>query len=327
MLISLLIIFIFRLLISTTSLEFSIYILFVCLIVYNFVLELWIAMAFISPGNKKKMFNENGWQSSYHNLSTKIHVKSYFDDVKRPLVIIIHGWRSGAISMEGRANKYIQMGMHVMIFEMPGHGASEPVAKWTAGHAAVTFHEFFESIESSFNMDAVSEIYFHGHSMGGFVLLKFNKLIGSNSQYEKISGYILESPLTCYSFIFEETIRQMFIPKFLINKYWKRLRMHFNKVNPKLTSVMDLREVDVPLWGSITNDLLLVQAEQDDILGRRHYDALVDVQNDSTVNESTFDHYLVTSLTHAKSRNNSDRDIIIGAWLAERIHSDSLTSA
>jgi hypothetical protein len=90
---------------------------------------------------------------------------------------------------------------------------------------------------------------------------------------------------------------------------------------------MDLREVDVPLWGSITNDLLLVQAEQDDILGRRHYDALVDVQNDSTVNKSTFDHYLVTSLTHAKSRTNSDRDVIIGEWLAERIHSDSLTSA
>ena len=327
LLLSLLVIFTVRLLISSTFLEAGIFISFLCLIFYNFILELWIAMAFISPGNKKKMFNENGWRSSFHNLSTNIHVKSYFDDVKRPLVIIIHGWRSGAISMEGRANKYIQMGMHVMIFEMPGHGASEPVAKWTAGHAAVTFHEFFESIESYFNMDDVSEIYLHGHSMGGFVLLKFNKLIGSNSQYQKISGYILESPLTCYSFIFEETISQLFIPNFMINNYWKRLRIHFNSVNPKLTSVEDLSEVDVPSWGSITNDLLLVQAEQDNILGRRHYDALVDVQNDSSDNESTFDHYLVTSLTHAKSRTNTDREIIIGDWLTERIHSDSLTSA
>lgn len=313
--------------ISSTLLELIICLAFSFLIFYNLILETWIAMAFISPGNKKKMFKENGWSSSYHNLSTNIHVKSYFDDVKRPLMIIIHGWRSGAISMEYRANKYIEMGMHVIIFEMPGHGASEPVAKWTAGHAAVTFHEFFESIESCFNMDDVSEIYFHGHSMGGFVLLKFNNLNGSNSQYEKINGYILESPLTCYSFIFEETISQLFIPRFLVNQYWNRLRTHFNSVNPKLTSIYDLKEVDVPLWGSIKDDLLLIQAEHDDILGRRHYDALVDVQTGSTDNESTFDYYLVTSLTHAKSRANSDRDELIGDWLSERIHSDSLTSA
>ena len=199
-------------------------------------------MAFISPGNKKKMFTNSNWQSTFHNLSTQIHAKSHFDEVKRPLVIIIHGWRSGAISMQGRAEIYLKMGMHVIIFEMPGHGASEPVAKWTAGHAAVTFHEFFEAIESKFNMDLVSKIFLHGHSMGGFVLLKFNKLTASNNQYEKICGYILESPLTCYSFIFNETIKQLLIPRFLVNQYWKRLRMHFNTVNPKLTSVEDIIE-------------------------------------------------------------------------------------
>ena len=86
-------------------------------------------MAFISPGNKKKMFTETGWSSSYHNLSTQIHAKSHFDEIKRPLVIIIHGWRSGAISMQARAETYTKMGMHVIIFEMPGHGASEPVGK------------------------------------------------------------------------------------------------------------------------------------------------------------------------------------------------------
>ena len=318
---------VFFLVASSSFFEYSITILLSLILSYNLILELWIGMAFISPGNKKKMFAETGWNSSFHNLSTQIHAKSYFDKVKRPLVIIIHGWRSGAISMQGRAETYIKMGMHVVIFEMPGHGASEPVSKWTAGHAAVTFHEFFESLESQINMDLVSKIFLHGHSMGGFVLLKFNKLASSNEQYNKICGYILESPLTCYSFIFEETIKQLFIPRFLVKQYWKRLRLHFNTVNPKLTSVDDITEVDIPFCGSINNDLLLIQAEHDNVLGRRHYDRLVDVQSNLKESHFTFDKHLVPSLTHAKSRKNIDRDVIIEDWLKERIHSDSLTSA
>ena len=313
--------------ISSSFFQYFVIVSISIILAYNFILELWIGMAFISPGNKKKMFTNSKWQSSFHNLSTQIHAKSHFDEVKRPLVIIIHGWRSGAISMQGRAEIYLKMGMHVIIFEMPGHGASEPVAKWTAGHAAVTFHEFFESIESKFNMDLVSKIFLHGHSMGGFVLLKFNKLTSSNNQYEKICGYILESPLTCYSFIFNETLKQLLIPRFLVNQYWRRLRAHFNTVNPKLTSVEDIIEVDTPLWGSINNDLLLIQAEHDDVLGIRHYDRLVDVQTNLENTNYTFDNHIVPSLTHAKSRTNNARDKIIEEWISDRNHSDSLTSA
>ena len=322
-----LIISVFFVFTSSSIIESSITILLSLILAYNFILELWIGMAFISPGNKKKMFTEIGWESSFHNLSTQIHAKSHFDQVKRPLVIIIHGWRSGAISMQGRAEIYLKMGMHVIIFEMPGHGASEPVAKWTAGHAAVTFNEFFESLESYFDMDLVSKIFLHGHSMGGFVLLKFNKFADSNDQYDKISGYILESPLTCYSFIFEETIKQLFIPRLLINQYWKRLRVHFNTVNPKLSPVENFAEVDIPLWGSINKDLLLIQAEHDDVLGRRHYDRLVKVQSEIKDPQFTFEEHIVPTLTHARSRYNTARNMIIEDWLERRIHSDSLTSA
>ena len=322
-----LIISVFFVFTSSSIIESSITILLSLILAYNFILELWIGMAFISPGNKKKMFTEIGWESSFHNLSTQIHAKSHFDQVKRPLVIIIHGWRSGAISMQGRAEIYLKMGMHVIIFEMPGHGASEPVAKWTAGHAAVTFNEFFESLESYFDMDLVSKIFLHGHSMGGFVLLKFNKFADSNDQYDKISGYILESPLTCYSFIFEETIKQLFIPRLLINQYWKRLRVHFNTVNPKLSPVENFAEVDIPLWGSINKDLLLIQAEHDDVLGRRHYDRLVKVQSEIKDPQFTFEEHIVPTLTHARSRYNTARNLIIEDWLERRFHSDSLTSA
>ena len=79
--------------------------------------------------------------------------------------------------------------------------------------------------------------------------------------------------------------------------------------------------------GSINKDLLLIQAERDDVLGRRHYDRLVKVQSDIKDKHFTFDEHIVPTLTHAKSRKNTARDVIIEEWLNERIHSDSLTSA
>ena len=115
---------------------------------YNFILETWVALAFISPGNRKSELKSEGWVSNYHNFDSKIHTKSHFDENIRPLVIIVHGWRSGAISMLGRAKNYLEMGFHVIIFELPGHGLSEPVSKWTAGHASTTFNQFYDEISS-----------------------------------------------------------------------------------------------------------------------------------------------------------------------------------
>ena len=77
-------------------------------ILYNLVIETWVALAFISPGKRKKEFISKGWVSQFHKFDTTIHSMSYFDNKVRPLVIIIHGWRSCASSMQGRAENYIE---------------------------------------------------------------------------------------------------------------------------------------------------------------------------------------------------------------------------
>ena len=292
--------------------------------IYNLVIEMWVALAFISPGNRKKEFKSVGWISKFHDLDSKIHSTSYFDNQIRPLVIIIHGWRSSASSMLGRAENYINMGFHVIIFELPGHGKSQPVSKWTAGHASTTFNEFYQNLSENFDMELIDGIYFHGHSMGGFVLLRFDKLIRNNDP--KIMGYVLESPMTCYSLIFEESLRNLKIPKFAEKKFWNRLSAHFNEINPKISNVTKISDVDTPDWGIIRNNCLVIQAKHDNRLGLDHYHRLIEHQQEVT--GFNFQHHLVAGLTHAGARINLDRNALIKLWFDELIdHSDSAKSA
>lgn len=296
----------------------------IALLFYNLIIETWVSLAFISPGNRKKELVSDGWISQFHELDTTIHSMSYIDDKIRPLVIIVHGWRSGASSMLGRAENYIKLGFHVILFELPGHGKSEPVSKWTAGHASTTFNDFYDNLEVDFNMKLVNDIYFHGHSMGGFVLLRFDKLVSNDDS--RIKGYILESPMTCYSMIFQESLDTLKIPKIAEKPFWSRLSAHFNEINPKISDVTELSDVDTPKWGIIRNNCLIIQAEHDNRLGLGHYNQLVKSQQEIT--GYIFQHHLVADLSHAGARINLNRDGLIAKWIHEvSAHSDSVTSA
>ena len=293
---------------------------------FNLILETWVALAFISPSNNKPDFEAEGWVSKFHYLDSTIHSKSFFDGNVRPLVILIHGWRSGASSMKGRAAAYIKMGFHVILFELPGHGKSESVSKWTAGHAATTFMQFYDNLTEEFDASLVSEVYLHGHSMGGFVLLRFSKNLTSNPSSLPIAGYVLESPMTCYSMIFRESLDTLKIPKIAEKLFWSRLSAHFNEINPKISDVSELSEVDTPKWGIIRNNCLVIQAEHDNRLGLGHYNQLVKSQQEIT--GYIFKHHLVADLSHAGARINLNRDDLIAKWISEvSAHSDSVTSA
>ena len=84
-----------------------------CLVTYfvQFNLETWVALAFISPGKRKDTTMGN-WTSQFHELDTTIHSLSYFDNTVKPLVIIVHGWRSRAfIYARKEPEHYIKLGL------------------------------------------------------------------------------------------------------------------------------------------------------------------------------------------------------------------------
>ena len=179
---------------------------------------------------------------------------------------------------------------------------------WTCLNNIQRFHD---NLEVDFNMKLVNDIYFHGHSMGGFVLLRFDKLVSNDDS--RIKGYILESPMTCYSMIFQESLDTLKIPKIGEKPFWSRLSAHFNEINPKISDVTELSDVDTPKWGIIRNNCLIIQAEHDNRLGLGHYNQLVKSQEE--IPGYIFQHHLVDDLSHAGARINLNRDGLIAKWI------------
>ena len=185
-----------------------------CLIVisifgfYNSILETYVALTFIHPGKRKDSLEGDNWeQIRLQHDGPEIAIVKNKNFKNGPLMLMIHGWRSSSSSMLGRAELYLKRGFNVIIMELPGHGSSEAVDKWNAGVSVRNFMFLFNNLDDICDTSLISKIYCHGHSMGGFVFLRFTRESSKMEYNSLIKGYILESPLTCYSQIFEESCK------------------------------------------------------------------------------------------------------------------------
>ena len=302
-------------LISSNIVSTYILLILIAFIIYESYIETIVALAFITPGNRKPEVIDDQWLSNYTRGDIKCHYYSRFTENKAPLVIIIHGWRSGASSSLPRANVYLEMGYHVVLFEMPSHGKSQWVSKWTAGVAVKGLTSLMKTLTRNEDFDLVSKIYLHGHSMGGFVSLKYSSLAKESKDLPNAGRYILESPMTCYSYIYDEIITKLRVPKFLHQRLWNRIKKHFNLLNNHLKPINILADADVPNWGYITSPMLVLQAEIDDRLALDHYDKLLE----SHIKNQSFEAHLISDLTHAGARKNKNRDNLIKNWLNKQV--------
>ena len=73
-------------------------------------------------------------------------------------------------------------------------------------------------------------------------------------------------------------------------------------------------QLDVPIWGLPQQPTLILQAEEDSILGRSHYDLLVSSMIDAGREEILTTH-LIEDLPHSGARTNSTRNHHIEQWL------------
>ena len=301
--------------ISSNIVSKSLLLILIAFIIYESYIETLVSLAFITPGYRKPEITDDQWLSKYTNGDLKCHNYSSFIENKAPLVIILHGWRSGASSSLPRANIYLEMGYHVVLLEMPSHGKSEWVSKWTAGVAVKGLTSLMKALSQEEEFNLVSKIYLHGHSMGGFVSLKYSSLAKESKDLPNVGGYILESPMTCYSYIYDEIISKLRVPSFLRKRLWNRMKKHFNLLNPHIKPIDILADADVPNWGYITSPMLVLQAEIDDRLALDHYNKLLESHNKNQSIEA----HLINDLTHAGARENTNRDNLIKNWLNKQV--------
>ena len=285
--------------------------------IYNSIIETFVAITFIAPGKVKPSLESDDWELiRLQHEGPEVVVFRNLRSEKAPLMLMIHGWRSSSSSMLGRAELYLKRGFHVAIMELPGHGSAEGVQKWSAGAPVSNLIHLFKNLEAVCDISLISKVYFHGHSMGGFVFLRFTRELVKINHNNLVEGYVLESPLTCYSEIFEESCRMLHVPKIIKPLFWKRLQFHFNSINPNFDKITSRGDVDVPKWGLPKNPTLVVQAANDERLGQIHYQRLVDSFKDTGRLDLLTD-IVIDDLTHSGARENSNRDDAINTWLDE----------
>ncbi len=282
---------------------------------YNIILEFYVAMIFISPGSRKPSIDDSDWiHNSLSHDGPDVYFLTNFRDDESPMMIMIHGWRSSSKSMHDRARLYIEKGYHVLIMELPGHGNANSISKWNAGITTSNLLFLMDNLDSVINMSLISKIFFHGHSIGGFVLLKYSKESSTITNNDLVKGFILESPMTCYSKIFQEVCSRLFIPNIFQKRLWTRLTFHFSALNPNFPKINSFKDVDVPKWGIPVVKTLVVQAGTDERLGPDHYNNLVQSFNQLNRDE-LLTNMIIEDLTHAGARTNSKRDKVITKWL------------
>ena len=277
------------------------------------IIDLWLSftLGLMLQLPKQRQANEvpDGWISEEQVIDgyPVRWLRTLIDD-RKPLAILIHGWNSRPINMEGRSKMFLDSGYNVLLFEMRAHGGNIPVDHWAAMHVCHDFEEVLKLYSDNGWLD--NGFIVHGHSMGGFIAQR-----GLRPELEtskNLKGLILESPVTSYSLINNATCKVLRIPTSIHPWMMKRLLRHYNSMNKDQYRVNDVEFLESPQWGLPDAPTLLVQAKHDATLGQGHWKHLVDVHSR---HESLFEYHIVEKLKHSQERTNEGRDMLISNWM------------
>lgn len=298
----------------------AVWIALVICCLYNAYMEFMTSALFIAPGAPKSSIDLSEWESHLRTFeSITTHMLSFKQDHSAPLIVFIHGWRGSSASVLGRAEWFVAKGWHVVICELPGHGQSTSIPRWNAVTATKHMEHHIMRLDTIIDPNHVSQIFFYGHSMGGYICTRLASDSDNTPYGLPLSGLILESPLMLYSRILDEIRGKLKIPYFLQAFHLTRVFRDVKAMHPSITS-HDLEQFDIPQWGMPQVPTLCLQAMTDSRLGREHYDATVEMMSESDL----LTHHLIESLTHSGSQTNDERESHLLDWL-ETFDSNMLT--
>ena len=285
-------------------------------------LELVTQWSFRAPSKRKEPIQDQEWVQDMVDVENGV-ISTYHraGAVGKPMLVVIHGWTSGSLRMTSRAQQFIDRDWSVVLIDLPSHGSSSPLEKWSAEQSSTVvinaLNTFYDGHRAMFD----GEVYFYGHSIGGFHCLRFSKRRSEMQFSHQLSGWILESPMTGYSEIFEETCNILRIPHILRPTVLRKTIRHFNAINGPVRIIGGLTDAEMPQWGVPQEPTLLLQAHPDDRLGSTHHERLVRVMKESNLSFMLTEEYLA-DLQHSGSAICISRDQAINRWI-EKIQNHS----
>ena len=132
-----------------------------------------------------------------------------------PLAWVVHGWTSGSMRMLQRADSFVERGWNVLMVDLPGHGGSDSLVKWSAEETTTHLIASMNEFSHSHSNVCKNGVWFFGHSLGSFV--DSESAIAEQNYWRPINcvAGIFESPMTGYTEIHNETCNLLRIPQVL----------------------------------------------------------------------------------------------------------------
>ncbi len=289
--------------------------------VFAAYMELMTQLAFRAPSIRKPKLLDEVWNPKpYTADGIEMFTNHAQGEPGRPTVWICHGWTSGSQRMVGRASTFLEKGWSVVMVDLPNHGGSGGLTKWTAEQSCTLAMKTMNRLAHDVPTLFAGPIYYYGHSMGAFIGLRVSKRRPELSFGDRLAGWVFESPMTGYTEIFRETCRLLRIPSPLQPMLLRKTIRQVNAINARPEALVELIEADMPLWGMPSEPVLLVQAQPDDRLGDAHHVRLVKTMQAANVDHLLTKHYL-PSLTHSGSATHEERDGLVAKWVD--VHSSS----
>ena len=226
--------------------------------------------------------------------------------------------------MVHRASTFVERGWHVVLVDLPSHGASGPLPKWSAEQATTLLIQSMNELRERRPEMFTNGVCYYGHSIGAFIGLRISKRREELNEAARPHSWILESPMTGYTEIHDETCNILKIPMILRPWVLAKTLRHFNAINGPVRLVRKLSDADVPDWGLPNEPTLMVQANPDERLGAVHHQRLVDVMS-SGERSNLLTTHLLDDLRHSGSHESSSRKAVVDAWIDEHVnHSSSV---
>ena len=101
------------------------------------------------------------------------------------------------------ARKLLLMRISRVLLESLGHGSSTYNGPWTAHCVLECLEDLLDGLFGGDLGMTPTKLLLHGHSLGAYVALRL--LHGRHG--DRVEALLLESPMTCYSPIFDEIFR------------------------------------------------------------------------------------------------------------------------
>ena len=275
---------------------------------YLIFMEVLTTRFLSGPPTRKDALDDDNWME----VKTKrdnfpVRGKLRLQNEKAPLMICLHGWSSSTARMSSLMQDFYERGMHTIALEYRNHGDGAETKEWTS---LKIVKDLDKMMEDCIDRNLVSEVYLYGHSMGSFIIFAASRICDKSWWNNSVRGAILESPMTSYPEVFRSLTTSL---PFLRYPLKRRLLAAWKKIHPE-TDPFSWEDSQLPSWGVPNCPLLILQAPNDNVLSPLHLELLLDVLGDRKDVES----HIVEGLTHSRSAEDENRDLLVKSWLEKK---------